>query len=351
MIDWEKALVSPRTQIIEVIRILDETATQICLVVDEERHLLGTVTDGDIRRGILASRSLKDTVDTVMNRRPKVAATARSTEEYLHEMSAAYVQQLPIVDEANRVTGLKTLQSLVSETEGRPNWVVLMAGGQGNRLRPLTETTPKPLLTVGDKPVLEIILDNCIKYGFRKFILSVFYKAAMVEKHFGDGSRWGVEIRYLEEDTPLGTAGSLRQIDPPPDEPLLVVNGDLLTNVNLDQLMDYHGEHSAAATMGVREYDIEVPFGVVDIEGSQVIGIEEKPVHRFFVNAGIYVLDSSVLGLIPAQNQIDMPDLFKTIIDRGLRTAAFPIREYWLDIGHIGDYERANKDAPGVIDK
>jgi NDP-sugar pyrophosphorylase family protein len=230
-----------------------------------------------------------------------------------------------------------TLDDLIGAVE-RPNWVVLMAGGLGTRLRPLTEDCPKPMLPVGGKPILESILESFVEQGFRRFFFSVNYKAEMVQDHFGDGSRWGVRIDYLHEDRRLGTAGALSLLDDRPDAPLVVMNGDLLTRASFDKLLDFHYAQSATATMTVRDYDFQVPYGVVKIDGTQIVSIEEKPVQKFFVSAGIYVLSPSVF---------DMPSLFSRLINEGQKVAAYPLKEYWLDIGRIEEFERAQREWIG----
>jgi NDP-sugar pyrophosphorylase family protein len=227
------------------------------------------------------------------------------------------------------------------QPERRRNTVVVMAGGLGTRLDPLTKDLPKPLLKVGSKPILETILSNFRGYGFAEFFLSVNYKAEMVKSYFGDGTRWGIRIRYLEESVPLGTAGSLSLLPERPTLPLVVMNGDLVTQVNFQHMLDFHREHAAVATMGVREYDMQVPFGVVRLEESRIVAIEEKPVHRFFVNAGIYVLEPDALDYVPRGEYFDMTTLFERLAKEGMPTSAFPIREYWLDVGRPDDLERA----------
>jgi NDP-sugar pyrophosphorylase family protein len=227
--------------------------------------------------------------------------------------------------------------------------VVIMAGGLGTRLTPITDEKSKPMVHVGPRPILETILDNCREHGFKNFYLSVNYKADMVKDYFGDGSRWDVSIRYLEESQRLGTAGPLSLLPKRPVKPFLVMNGDLLTKINLRQLLDFHAEHTAKATICVREYDFQVPYGVVRIKDHYVLSVDEKPVHRFFVNAGIYALDPDTLDLIPSDTLFDMTSLFQRLIEKSYQTAAFPIREYWLDIGRLNDLERAQVDYDGLF--
>ena len=348
MSSWNEVLVSLQTSIKEAIRILDQSSKQIVLVVDDGQRLLGTVTDGDIRRGILKGVSLTDAVSQIMNPEPTAARVDEGRDSILAAMQRKQLHHIPLVDENRCVVGLETLDELI-QSRTRPNRVILMAGGLGSRLRPLTDDCPKPMLKVGNKPLLETILDNFIEYGFRHFYISVNYMGDVVKSYFGDGSRWGVEISYLQEDQKLGTAGALSLLPEKPVETLLVMNGDLLTKVNFSQLLDFHASHRSTGTMCVREYDFQVPYGVVKLNGHRIISIDEKPIQRFFVNAGIYVLEPAALDLIPANAYFDMPTLFEKLIGAQKETAVFPIREYWLDIGQLADYDRANGEFKQVF--
>jgi dTDP-glucose pyrophosphorylase len=345
---WKEVLVSLQTPIREVIGRLDKSAMQIILVVDDNERLLGTVTDGDIRRGILKGTSLDDQVNKIMNPEPTVARADEGRDSIMAAMQRKLLHHIPLLDDDGRVVGLETLDALI-QSRAKPNCVVLMAGGLGSRLRPLTDDCPKPMLKVGNKPLLETILENFMEYGFRRFYVSVNYMADVVKEYFGDGSRWGVEICYLQEDQKLGTAGALSLLPDRPAEPLLVMNGDLLTKVNFSQLLDFHTKHGASGTMCVREYDFQVPYGVVKLDGHRITGIDEKPIQRFFVNAGIYVLEPQALDLIPPNGFYDMPTLFEKMIERKQETAVFPVREYWLDIGQLADYDRANGEFMQVF--
>ena len=336
-------LITPSTPTLKAIQIIDASQEKIALVVDKEGRLVGTVTDGDVRRGILRGLSVSQPVSRIMNDQPRSARMSDDKSEMLERMKKEQVLQMPILDAKGRVVTLEVMEELQRSTT-RANWVVLMVGGLGTRLRPLTEHRPKPLLNVGKKPILETILENFIEHGFRKFYMSVLYKNEMVREHFKDGSRWQADIRYLHEEKKLGTAGALSLLPETPKEPLFVMNGDLLTKVNFTQLLDFHRENDSDATMCVREYDFQVPYGVVRLEKHHIRSIDEKPIHRFFINAGIYVLEPKLLKLIPKNKTFDMPDLFQKVIAKKGQTAAFPIREYWLDIGQIDDLERANGD-------
>jgi dTDP-glucose pyrophosphorylase/predicted transcriptional regulator len=342
MSKWTEVLVGPDQSIRETIRRIDGSSLQIALVVDTERKLLGTVTDGDVRRGILKGVSLDDSATKIMNAKPTVARQGDDRDSMLAAMRARLLHQIPVVDADNRVVGLEVLDSLLGAK--RDNIVVLMAGGRGTRLRPLTDDTPKPLLHVGSKPILETIVESLIEQGFGRFYLAVNYLAEKFEQHFGDGSRWGVDIRYLRESTPLGTAGALSLLPEPPAKPLLVMNADLVTRIGFGHLVDFHVKQKAVATMGVREYDFQVPFGVVHMQNERIVEVQEKPTHRFFVNAGVYVFDPSALDVVPREQRFDMPDLFNALVKQGRHTAVFPIREYWLDVGRHDDFARATDE-------
>lgn len=341
---WKNLLISPQTPILETVRILDGGGAQIGLVADGNRRLLGTITDGDIRRGILRGLPLSEPASLVMNPKPQTATLGTSEQSLLDTMTSLGIRHIPLLDGEGVIVGLVSMSALVGQRSLRSNWVVLMAGGLGKRLLPLTQDTPKPLLHVGGRPILETIIENFLAQGFHHFYISVNYKAHMVTEHFGDGNRWGAEIRYLREDKPLGTAGCLRLIEENLKAPLIVMNGDLLTKVNFGHMLDYHVENEAKVTMGVREYDFQVPFGVVHIENRRVRIIEEKPQHKFFVNAGIYVLDPDVMTYAPPEGPVDMPDLINSIAGDNQPVSVFPLREYWVDIGRIDDFHQARTE-------
>ncbi len=344
----EGALIDANSPMRVVIEHLDGNGTQICLVVDRRRVLLGTVTDGDVRRAILRGLTTDAPAGDIMNPRPRVFQFGRTNDDALAYLRRHSLKHLPVVDFAGRAIDLITLDGLLTPQQ-RDNWVVVLAGGQGTRLRPLTESTPKPMLDVGGRPILETILQRCAAAGFSNVFLSVNYQADVIKHHFGDGQSLGLNIRYLEEDRPLGTAGSLALLPDPGDTPFLVLNGDILTKADPALLVDYHKDNAAAATMAVREYEIQVPYGVVDLQANAIAEIREKPVERYFINAGMYVLGRTALDLLPAGAPMDMPDLFASLRQAGHSTLAYPIREYWVDIGHMADYQRANTEFPEIF--
>lgn len=352
MKDWKKAAVSPETTIKETIAVIDKIALQIALVIDPDGKLLGTVTDGDIRRGLLKGVSLDDPVKQIYYVSPLTASVEDDAQVIRRIMMDQFIRQLPVVDKEGRVVSLMTLREILSE-EKQANPVILMAGGMGTRLRPLTENCPKPLLKVGGKPVLETILEGFVREGFDQFYISVNYKAEMIEDYFQDGDRWGVNIEYLREDKRLGTAGAIRLLPEKPKLPFIVMNGDLLTQVSFKQLLNFHKNNhelsNALATMCVREHTIQIPYGVVKREGNRLAQLDEKPVQRFFFNGGIYVFEPEIIDLIPEGTYFDMTDLFDIMLKNDQKTVVFQIQEYWMDIGHKKDFEVADTDYGDVF--
>ena len=338
--DIKDVLVSPEASVLDAVGTIDRGGMQIALVVDGNGRLQGTVTDGDVRRGVLRGVKLDEPVSTVMNAGAVSVPANEGRGAAFGLMRAHAIHQIPVVDDAGRVVGLEWIDELF-QPPGDDTWVVLMAGGLGERLRPLTEAVPKPMIPIGGRPLLETIVRNFQAQGYRRLFLSVNYMSAMIRDHFGDGSQFGVRIEYVEEPSRMGTAGALGLLPERPSGPILVMNGDLLTSVNCHSLMRFHHDHDAKATMCVREYTSQVPYGVLEIDGHRLVGIVEKPVKSFFVNAGVYVIAPEVLDLIPKDSPFDMPQLFEAVIAQGDEAVVFPIREYWLDIGHLDDLEQA----------
>ncbi|RXJ68986.1 alcohol dehydrogenase [Halarcobacter ebronensis] len=327
----------------KALQIIDSGAMQIALVIDKENKLLGTLTDGDIRRGLLKGYTLDSSIKDIIFKNPTVATISDTKEDILRKALEKKIHQIPIVDHENRVVGIKEIEELVKPTT-KTNKVILMVGGLGTRLRPLTEKTPKPMLKVGDKPILQTIIEKFAEYGYLDITMCVNYKSDMIREYFQDGSKFGVSINYILEEQRMGTAGALSLLKEKPTEPFFVMNGDILTNINFEHLNNYHFSNNSLATMCVREYDFQVPYGVVNIKDNRILSIEEKPIHKFFVSAGIYMLSPEVLEYIPKNQFYDMPTLFKKIIEENKNTASFPLREYWLDIGQMEEYKKANEE-------
>ena len=327
----------------EALEIINKGAMQIALIVDEKDKLLGTLTDGDIRRGLLKGLNLNNSIEPLVFKTPTIAKISDTKEDVLKLALSKKLHQIPIVDDSGKVLGIQEIEELVKPKE-KSNKVFLMVGGLGTRLRPLTESTPKPMLKVGSKPILQTIVETFADYGYINIVMCVNYKSHIIQDYFGDGSEFGVNIEYILEEQRMGTAGALSLLKEKLTEPLFVMNGDLLTNLNFEKMLDFHKTYDAKATMCVREYDIEVPYGVVNTANENITSVEEKPIHSFFVNAGIYILDPECIDLIPRDEFYDMPTLFEELIKLKEKTISFLLNEYWLDIGKMNDFERAQQD-------
>ena len=345
----EQLLIKPDVTILAALEAISKGAKQIVLVVDDNRKLLGTVTDGDIRRGLLRGLALEAKVSEVMNQNPHTATTDEDAAEVMDREVKKLIHNVPVIDSNGIVVGLLTDEDrLVAKIQSTP--VVLMAGGKGVRLHPLTLDTPKPMLKIGDTPIIEIIIRNLRAQGFRKIYISVNYLADVIENHIKDGAWLDVDVEYLHEDQPLGTAGAIAQLNGTLTEPFLVMNSDLLTKTDFRQLVKNHKKTGAAATLGVREYSFQIPYGVVNLDGDVVDSISEKPTHRSLVSAGIYALSPEALQLAKAGEYCDMPTLLDRVRERGEKVVAFPIHESWLDIGRHDDLELARNNMSHWID-
>lgn len=338
---WRRAILSPEATLHAAIQLLNEVAIKIVLVCDVQGCLLGTISDGDIRRGLLRGLSLPSPVTDVIRRNPLVVPEGMSRELVFQLMAANKVQQIPVVDAEGRPVGLHLWDQMTTPVE-RDNMMVIMAGGMGTRLRPYTEACPKPMLPVAGRPMLEHIIERSHQEGFRHFVLAIHYLGHMIEDHFGDGSRLGVRIDYLRENAPLGTAGALSLLSPWPDLPFIVTNGDVMTDIRYGELLDFHSRQQAAATMAVRLHEWQHPFGVVQMDGVNIIGFEEKPIARTHINAGVYALSPAALQALEPEQRCDMPGLFEKLQSSGLRTVAYPMHEPWLDVGRPDDLKAAN---------
>ena len=338
---WHRTTISLGTTIDQAIKNLDEGGVKIALVVDAAGSLQGTISDGDIRRGLLKGLGLKDKIIEIINRRPIVVFPEIGQEAVLQLMIDHKVQQVPIVDNHNRLIGLHLWEEIATPSS-RLNLMVIMAGGRGSRLQPQTETCPKPLLPIAGKPILEHIIERGKKEGFNNFVLAIHYLGHMIEEYFGDGARFGVAIEYLREESPLGTAGALGLLDPRPDLPFVVTNADVLTDIHYGDMLDFHIRNLATATMAIRLHEWQNPFGVVHTRGVEIVDYEEKPISRTNINAGVYVLEPSSLNLLSITKPLDMPALFEQLHLIGDRIVAYPVYEKWLDIGRPDDLKLAN---------
>jgi dTDP-glucose pyrophosphorylase len=345
---FQRIFVAADATLREAFEAIDAGAIEIALVGDEERRLVGVVTDGDLRRALLRGTTIDDPIDPIVARKPVTAPVGTPIAELLALMDARAVTQVPLMDEAGCVADVAFLRELLREAPGATaddSKVVIMAGGEGRRLRPLTDDTPKPMLKVGDRPLLETVLGQVRESGFNKVLMAVGYRADVIKDHFGNGGEFGVDIEYVQEDEPLGSAGALQLVRDQLDEPFIVLNADLLTNVNLGALLAFHREEGNVVTIGVRQYVLQVPYGVVDIQDGAVAGLREKPTESYFVNAGLYAVSPAAVKLLPAElRQFHMTDLVDAALAAGERVGSVPVREYWLDIGQLADYDRAHED-------
>jgi dTDP-glucose pyrophosphorylase len=341
---WRKAILPVDSTIQQAISRLEHSAVRIVLVVDKDGRLEGTISDGDIRRGLLGGLDLDSPITNIIHHNALVVPSELGREMVMQLMVANRIQQIPIVDEQQNIVGLHLWDELAIQ-KARPNMMVIMAGGKGTRMRPFTESTPKPLLTVAGKPMIEHIIERACKEGFNHFVLAIHYLGHMIEEYFGHGQKLGIRIDYLKEDTPMGTAGGLSLLNPKPDAPFVVTNGDVITDIRYGELLDFHLGHSASATMAVRIHEWQHPFGVVQTHGVDIVGIDEKPVARTHINAGVYALDPSALDALCIGQYCDMPTLFERLRNKASRTVAYPMHEPWLDVGRPDDLARANESS------
>ena len=341
--NWQHAVLTENATIQQAIQNLDQVALQIVLVVDDQNKLIGTLSDGDIRRGLLRGLNLQSPIDSVIFRNPLVVPESLQRDLVLQLMTVNKIRQIPIVNEDGHVLGLPLWDQLAQPIE-RKNTLVIMAGGRGARMHPHSKDCPKPMLHVAGKPMLEHIIQQAKGEGFEDFIISVHYLGHIIEEHFLDGRHLDVRIRYLRERSPLGTAGALSLLESAPDKSLVITNGDVMTDIRYGELLDFHERHAADATMAVRLHEWENPFGVVKMNGIRITSFNEKPVSRSHINGGVYALSPTVLDLLACDEHCDMPTLFERAMLSGLQTIAYPMHEPWLDVGRPADLELANSE-------
>lgn len=331
----------------ECMAVIDENKQGITLIVDTKGRLTGTVTDGDIRRFILAGRSIDEPVTNVMWTKPLTAPLGTPEKELKELMNKHLVRNIPILDRNGCPSKIINLRDIVSE-EDVPQYAVIMAGGKGRRLRPVTEDIPKPMIEVGNKPILENIINRLKESGIVNIYISLNYKNNIIEDYFKDGSEFGANITYLKENKELGTAGALTLLPEIPSSALLVVNGDVITKTNFLRLIEFHKQHRCVMTVAATQYMLNIPYGVLNISSHYLLGIEEKPEQRFLCNAGIYMLNPEAVPLIPKDTEFDMTDLIKELVRKGLPVTTFPIHEYWVDIGDMDDLRKAQNDLKEI---
>jgi dTDP-glucose pyrophosphorylase len=344
---WRRAILPIDSNIEQVIHILNEVALKIVLVTDANGVLVGTISDGDIRRGLLRGLNLTSPIESIIHRGAIVVSSELSRELVSQMMKTNKIQQIPIVDENMHVIGLHLWDEVNGPSE-RSNTMVIMAGGKGSRLHPETEKCPKPLLLIAGKPILEHIINRAKAEGFYHFVLAIHYLGHMIEDYFGNGEAFGVKIEYLREDSPLGTAGALSLLEPEPNSAFVVTNGDVLTDISYGGILDFHEQSQSTATMAVREYEWQNPYGVIQTKGLEIIGYEEKPISRVIINAGVYVIDPIAIKLLAKGSWCDMTTLFELLLSQKACVVAYPIHEQWLDIGHPADLADARKKPPNI---
>lgn len=350
MTDLKKITLQADASLRRVMEVIDSGARQIALVTDDSGILIATVTDGDVRRGLLKGLGMDAPVSEVMRRNPTTLLKGASSASAQRPMRERGLNHIPVVDAEGHLVAL-ALRDGMTGVELRATRVILMAGGLGMRLRPLTETVPKPMIPVGDKPLLECIVKRFQDQGFSRFTLSLNYLGHVIRDHFGDGSGLGVQIDYVEETKRMGTGGALSLMPQRPDDPFVVMNSDILTTTSFGAMMDFHVETGSAVTMCAREFKTQVPYGVLNTDGTRLVSMEEKPVHKHLVNAGIYAVSPMVFEHIKDDEPLDMPDLIDRVKDAGHMVSVFRVREYWLDIGRIEDLERARAEYDTVFGK
>lgn len=347
MTDWQDVVLTPQSDIRDAMRTLDETALRIAIVCDENNKLLGTVTDGDIRRGLLKNSDMQDSVSAVMNQSPRTVTPSHTRQQRIEIMDQYDLLALPIVDDKNHLVGLETLHQVLKPKK-RDNPIFIMAGGFGTRLRPLTDNCPKPMLRVGDKPMLEHLINQFRVLGFHDFYISTHYMPEVIQEHFGDGNQWDISITYIHEDTPLGTGGALGLLPKNlPQLPLIMMNGDVLTKIDFTELLEHHKSLNLDATMCVRELEYKISYGVVESEGGLITNMVEKPTYRYHINTGIYVLSPECVASVQHNTKIDLPTLLKQRMDKSKKVGIYTTHEYWLDIGQMADYQKAQQDIKG----
>ena len=339
--------INQNASIKEALEVIDKGAIKVAVVLSDDGLLLGMLSDADIRRALLKGMSLDDSITSIINKHPVVANINDTKERILELANEKKLHQIPIISNG-KLIGIQDIREFLAP-KNKPNKVILMVGGLGTRLRPLTNDVPKPMLDVGNKPILHTIVENFAKYGYTDIIMCVNYKSEIIKEYFGNGDKFGVKIEYVLENQRMGTAGALSLLKERPKDDFFVMNGDLLTNVNFEYLHEYHKDSNALASICIRKYEMQVPYGVVNVRANKVTSIEEKPTQSFFVSAGIYMFSPIVLDFIPKGVFYDMPTLFSELLKHDFPIHPFPIREYWLDIGRMDEYRRANDEYEGVF--
>ena len=335
----------PEASLRDALRVIDRGAIEVAFVRTDDGRIVGTLSDGDVRRAILRGVPLDvPAVADAMRRNFTFVTPTVSRAEVLDLMRARSISQAPVLDEEGRLVGLHLLNELIGAAV-KPNWALIMAGGRGTRLYPLTASLPKPMLTVAGRPILERLVMHLVGYGIREVFLSIHYLGEIVERHFGDGSGFGCRIRYLREEQPLGTGGALSLLPELPSHPIVVMNGDLVTQLNVDRMLLDHGAAGRAMTVAARPYQVDIPFGVLDVERTRVVGLHEKPSHHMLVNAGIYVISPEVIARVPPATPLPMTSLVEQCLAEGLEVGAYVVEDEWIDVGRHDELKKARSGA------
>lgn len=340
----DKYCVQVDATIKDAMEAIDRNLTGGVFIVDENKRVIGVVTDGNIRRAILNGHSIYDGVKDIYTTNFKYVNKLVSKQKVKEIMLTFKIRQLPLLDEHGRLSEIYFLDDIISYKK-KDNYVFILAGGLGTRLRPLTEKLPKPMLEVGEKPILERIIEQFKEYGFVNFIISINYMGEVIEEYFKDGRDFNVNIQYVKEEKKLGTAGSIKLAEKKLNKPFIVINGDILTGIDFDSFLNYHKENQYDITVGVRNYEMRVPYGVMVMENELIKSLEEKPTYTFYINSGVYVLNKEVVDYIPYNKEYNMTDLIEDVIKDKGKCGTYSITEYWSDIGHMEDFKKANEDV------
>ncbi len=334
---WKETILTTKAAIQDVLKNLNKSGSRITLIVNHKKEFQGTISDGDIRRALINKVEQNASIQKIINKKALIVNPETKHEIVLGLMLKNKIQQIPIINKNNKIVGLY-LWDEVAAHKKIPNIMVIMAGGRGTRLGKYTKNCPKPLLPVNGKPMLERIIERAKSQGFKHFLISINYLGQMIKDYFSNGKKWNVKIDYINENQPLGTGGALKLISPKLKLPFVVSNCDIMTDFHYGELLDYHYNHKAEATMAVRNHEWENPYGVVRTKGVDIIGFEEKPVVLSHINAGVYVLEPSAINVIKKNEKLDMPNIFERLKEKNLKTVVYPIHEPWADIGIPEDY-------------
>ncbi len=332
-----KIILTTKATIKDVLKNLNKSGVRITLIVNEKKEFQGTISDGDIRRALIGGAELNSSIQKIINKNPQTASPKINSEIVLDQMLKNKIQQIPVVNENKKIIGLYLWDEVMLQKK-IPNTMIIMAGGRGTRLGKYTKNCPKPLLPVNGKPMLERIIERAKLQGFESFLISINYLGNMIKDYFSNGKKWDVKIDYIYEDRPLGTGGALKLISPKPKLPIVVTNCDIIIDLNYGELLDFHNNNKAVATMVVRNHEFENPYGVVRTKGFDIIDFKEKPVLKSYINAGVYVLEPSTIHIIKKNEKLDMPNIFERLKEKKLKTIVYPIHESWMDIGLPEDY-------------